>query len=177
MAAPACSIVGIGESKVGQVPDRSTLQLQTDETLAALEDAGLKLDDIDGLLTTPIRTEAWNMPCGVVANHLGVRASYLSTVDPSPRAGEVAAQHRFPVGLLSCSAAGLRPPRGPGGGLLQHLAHRRSNGDDPSLPLDQGSHFGRLPALESAHPQPREAGSPKILVRGFHRQNYTRATR
>lgn len=33
-------IVGIGESAVGKVPDRSALQLQADATLAALGDAG-----------------------------------------------------------------------------------------------------------------------------------------
>src|SRR5260221_6659562 len=90
MTAPMPSraaIVGIGESKVGQVADRSALQLQTDAAQAALADAGLSMADIDGLLTTPVRVEQWNMPCGVVAHHLGVRASYLSTVDLAGASG------------------------------------------------------------------------------------------
>ena len=74
------AIVGIGESRVGSVPDRSALQLQADAAQAALADAGLKMSDIDGLLTTPVRVEHWNMPCGVVAHHLGVKAKFLSTV-------------------------------------------------------------------------------------------------
>ena len=44
------AIVGIGESRVGKVPDRSALQLQTDAAQAALTDAGLRMSDIDGLL-------------------------------------------------------------------------------------------------------------------------------
>lgn len=81
------AIVGIGESKVGNVPDRSALQLQSDAALAALADAGLQMSDIDGLLTTPVRVERWNMPCGVVAHHLGIRPSYLATVDLAGASG------------------------------------------------------------------------------------------
>lgn len=90
--AAAC-IAGIGESAVGQVPDRSTLQLQSDAARAALSDAGLTFDDIDGLITTPIRTEAWNMPCGVVASHMGVKASYLSTLDLAGATGAAMIHH------------------------------------------------------------------------------------
>jgi acetyl-CoA acetyltransferase len=80
-------IVGIGESKVGKVPEKSTLQLQSDAAYAALDDAGLTLKDIDGLITTPIRTEPWNMPCGVVASFLGVQPAYLATLDLAGASG------------------------------------------------------------------------------------------
>jgi acetyl-CoA acetyltransferase len=81
------AIAGVGTSRVGQVADRSALQLQADAAQAALADAGLRMADIDGLLTTPVRVEHWNMPCGVVANHLGVKARYLSTVDVAGASG------------------------------------------------------------------------------------------
>ena len=81
------AIVGIGESRVGKVPDRSALQLQADAAQAALADAGLSMADIDGLLTTPVRVEHWNMPAGVVAHYLGIRPSYLSTVDLAGASG------------------------------------------------------------------------------------------
>ncbi len=81
------AIAGIGESKVGVVANRSALQLQADATQAALADAGLQMSDIDGLLTTPVRVEHWSMPCGVVAHHLGIKASYLSTVDLAGASG------------------------------------------------------------------------------------------
>ena len=81
------AIVGIGESKVGKVPDKSVLQLQSDAACAALADAGLTLADVDGLITTPIRVEAWNMPCGVVSSYLGIRPAYLSTLDLAGASG------------------------------------------------------------------------------------------
>lgn len=87
MSNPQAAIVGIGESRIGKVPDRSALQLQADAAQAALTDAGLKMTDIDGLLTTPVRVEHWNMPCGVVAHHLGVHPSYLATVDLAGASG------------------------------------------------------------------------------------------
>ena len=80
-------IAGIGESRCGKAPDRSALQLQSDAVYAALADAGLTLADIDGLITTPVRVEPWNMPCGVVASFLGVRPAYLSTLDLAGASG------------------------------------------------------------------------------------------
>lgn len=80
-------IAGIGESRVGRVPGRSALQLQSDAALAAAADAGIRIGDIDGLLTTPVRVEHWNMPSGVVANNLGVSPRFLSTVDLAGASG------------------------------------------------------------------------------------------
>ncbi len=86
-------IVGIGESRLGKVPERSALQLQSDAAYAALDDAGLTIKDIDGLITTPIRVEPWNMPCGVVASFLGVEAAYLSTLDLAGASGAAMIHH------------------------------------------------------------------------------------
>lgn len=87
MAATKAAIVGIGESRVGKVPDRSALQLQSDAALAALADAGLTVSEVDGVFTTPVRVEHWNMPAGVVASFFGIRPSYLSTVDVAGASG------------------------------------------------------------------------------------------
>lgn len=81
------AIVGIGESQVGRVPERSSLQLQADAACAALSNAGLMVSEIDGLMTTPLRVEHWNMPAGVVAHYLGVKPAYLSTVDLAGASG------------------------------------------------------------------------------------------
>lgn len=43
-------ISGIGESSLGVVPDRTTIGLHVDASMAALDDAGLSLSDIDGVL-------------------------------------------------------------------------------------------------------------------------------
>jgi acetyl-CoA acetyltransferase len=86
-AAGRAAIVGIGESRVGRIPGRSALQLQADAVRAALADAELTLSDIDGVFTTPLRVERWNMPAGVVAHHFGIKPNYLSTVDLAGASG------------------------------------------------------------------------------------------
>jgi acetyl-CoA acetyltransferase len=93
MSAPRAVIAGIGESPVGRVPGLDTLGLQRRAALAALQDAGLALADIDGLLTTPIRVENWAMPCGVVAEGLGLRPRYLATLDVAGASGTSMVHH------------------------------------------------------------------------------------
>ena len=46
-------ISGIGQSAIGRQLDRSGLQLTIDAVLAAVADAGLTVDDIDGLAMFP----------------------------------------------------------------------------------------------------------------------------
>jgi acetyl-CoA acetyltransferase len=87
MSAIKAAIAGIGESQVGKVPGRSALQLQSDAALAALADAGVTISEVDGLFTTPVRVEHWNMPAGVVAGFFGIRPNYLSTVDVAGASG------------------------------------------------------------------------------------------
>ncbi|SHH65774.1 thiolase C-terminal domain-containing protein [Pollutimonas bauzanensis] len=86
-------IVGIGESAVGRVPHLDALGLQRMAALQALDDAGLSLCDVDGLLTTPVRVENWAMPCGVVSEGLGLRPRYLATLDVAGASGTAMAHH------------------------------------------------------------------------------------
>lgn len=86
-------LVGIGESRVGRVPDRSSLELQADAALAAAADAGISFSAIDGLITTPLRVERWNMPCGVVASALGLRPQFLATEDLAGASGAAMIHH------------------------------------------------------------------------------------
>src|SRR5688572_28430198 len=46
-------ISGVGQSAIGRQVDRSGLQLTLDAILAAVADAGLELDDVEGLATFP----------------------------------------------------------------------------------------------------------------------------
>jgi acetyl-CoA acetyltransferase len=46
-------ISGVGQSAIGRQVDRSGLQLTIDAILAAVADAGLDLDQIDGLAMFP----------------------------------------------------------------------------------------------------------------------------
>ena len=45
-----CAIVGIGNSRLGKVPGVSSLDLLVEAMVNALDDAGLKTADIDGLI-------------------------------------------------------------------------------------------------------------------------------
>lgn len=81
------AIAGIGESRLGRVPGMPALELMRAAAEAALADAGLGWGDIDGLLTTPLRTEAWAMPCGMVAQGLGLDPRYIATLDVAGASG------------------------------------------------------------------------------------------
>jgi acetyl-CoA acetyltransferase len=52
-AVPRALISGVGQSAIGRQIDRSAFQLTLDAILAAIEDAGLSPDDIDGLAMFP----------------------------------------------------------------------------------------------------------------------------
>ena len=86
-------ISGVGESPLGKVPGMDALDLQRAAALAALEDAGLTLADVDGLLTTPIRVAQWAMPVGMVAQGLGIRPGYLATLDVAGASGTAMVHH------------------------------------------------------------------------------------
>ena len=86
-------IAGVGESPLGRVPNLDALGLQRRAAMAALEDAGLALDDIDGLLTTPLRVANWSLPCGIVAEGLGIKPRYLATIDLAGASGTAMIHH------------------------------------------------------------------------------------
>lgn len=45
-----CAIVGVGQSRLGRVPGSSAISLLVDAIKNAIDDAGLCVADIDGLL-------------------------------------------------------------------------------------------------------------------------------
>ena len=45
------AIAGVGESDIGFVPNRNVMELATEAAIAALDDAGLSVHDVDGLFT------------------------------------------------------------------------------------------------------------------------------
>ena len=87
------AIVGIGESRLGRVPGTTAQELQREAAEVALEDAGLSFAEVDGLLTTPVRTEAWAMPCGMVAQDFGLRPRYIATLDVAGASGCAMVMH------------------------------------------------------------------------------------
>ncbi len=52
----ACAIVGVGATEQGKVPGSSSLSLAVDAFKRALDDSGLRKEQIDGLLTLPGQT-------------------------------------------------------------------------------------------------------------------------
>lgn len=104
MTHPAkAAIVGIGESRIGRVPDRSALQLMADAAEKAADDAGLDFDRIDGLITGQVRVEAWPNPAAVVARALGVRPRYLATLNLAGATG-AGMIHQAAMAVLSGQA-------------------------------------------------------------------------
>ena len=45
-----CAIVGIGQTKKGRIPGVDAVGLQVQAGIKAIEDAGLRKEDVDGLL-------------------------------------------------------------------------------------------------------------------------------
>jgi len=74
-----CAIVGAGNSRLGQVPGVSSLDLLIEAVAHALDDAGLKASDIDGLITRG--------PDDIYCHHqqigerLGVNARFSTSLD------------------------------------------------------------------------------------------------
>ncbi len=73
------AIVGIGETRVGQLPDRTSIDLQAEAVLLAVADAGLDIAEVDGLfnqspMTTP--TPLYAMALGEYLRiHPGIQGS------------------------------------------------------------------------------------------------------
>lgn len=74
------AIVGVGESEIGRVPSMSGLGLNAQAAKRAVEDAGLKVSDIDGLLTAYSFTEPYAMLGSVLAEYLGLRPRYCASL-------------------------------------------------------------------------------------------------
>ena len=75
-----CAIVGSGESDIGRLPHMTGLGLNAQAARRALDDAGLRPADIDGLLTAYSLTEPYFMLGTVLAEYLGLRPSYCASL-------------------------------------------------------------------------------------------------
>jgi acetyl-CoA acetyltransferase len=75
------AIVGIAETRVGKVADRSSMQLHAEATLQAVADAGLEAADIDLLITANSRVKPYLYHAEVLAEYLGIRAPHCLTIN------------------------------------------------------------------------------------------------
>jgi acetyl-CoA acetyltransferase len=87
------AIVGIGETRLGRIPDRTALQLQAEAARAAIADAGLRFEDIDGVVALPMRTQPSMMPAAAIAHYLGIRPRFVATLDVAGASGVALVQH------------------------------------------------------------------------------------
>jgi acetyl-CoA acetyltransferase len=74
------AIVGVGESDIGKVPHMTGLGLNAQAAKRALDDSGLEIADIDGLLTAYSLTEPYFMLGTVLCEYLGLKPSYCSSL-------------------------------------------------------------------------------------------------
>src|SRR5438105_5692880 len=74
-----CAIVGAATSRLGQVPGVSSLDLLTEAVANALDDAGLKISDVDGLITRgPDDAYCHHQQIG---KRLGINARFSTSLD------------------------------------------------------------------------------------------------
>lgn len=76
----SCAVVGIGESDIGKLPHMTGLGLNAQAAQRALDDAGLRPGDIDGMLTAYSMTEPYFMLGTVLCEYLGLRPSYCASL-------------------------------------------------------------------------------------------------
>ena len=72
------AIVGVAESDLGRVPDKSKFQLSAEASRAALDEAGLTVKDVDGLLTTII-TEGGQFSTMLMAEYMGITPRFTDS--------------------------------------------------------------------------------------------------
>lgn len=80
LASGKIAIVGVGESDIGKVPGMTGLGLNAQAAKRALDDAGLKVSDIDGVLTAYSFTEPYFMLGSVLCEYLGLKPRYNASV-------------------------------------------------------------------------------------------------
>lgn len=77
-SSPKAAIVGVAESDLGSTPDKTVLQLQAQAARAALEDAGLGIQDVEALFCAG--HWAWS-PNLMLAEYLGIQPRYTDTTN------------------------------------------------------------------------------------------------
>jgi acetyl-CoA acetyltransferase len=70
-----CAIVGVGETKVGKRPERSTHSLHLECIKACLDDAGIKASEVDGFIT--------NQPLNDAHRSYAVRRANMARMSPT----------------------------------------------------------------------------------------------
>jgi acetyl-CoA acetyltransferase len=73
-------IAGVGETEQGKIPDKSSFHFLSLASKLAIEDAGIKKSDVDGLVTAFSLVEHTFMHCTTFADYFGLRPKFFSSV-------------------------------------------------------------------------------------------------
>ncbi len=73
-------IAGVGETEQGKIPDKSSFHFLSQASKLAIEDAGIKKSDVDGLVTAFSLVEHTFMHCTTFADYFGLRPRFFSSV-------------------------------------------------------------------------------------------------
>ena len=73
-------IAGVGETEQGKIPDKSSFHFLSQASKLAIEDAGIKKTDVDGLVTAFSLVEHTFMHCTTFADYFGLRPGFFSSV-------------------------------------------------------------------------------------------------
>lgn len=73
-------IAGVGETEQGKIPDKSSFQFLSEASKLAIEDAGIKKGDVDGVITAFSLVEHTFMHCTTFADYFGIRPRFFSSV-------------------------------------------------------------------------------------------------
>lgn len=89
----AAAIAGVGESPFATVPGKTAMQFAAEAAGAALEDANLTFDAIDGLVTAYSVGEPFRFFATVLAEYLGLQPRWLSQVNVGGSVGNLLVEH------------------------------------------------------------------------------------
>lgn len=73
-------IAGVGETEQGKIPNKSSFHFLSEASKLAIEDAGLKKNDVDGLVTAFSLVEHTFMHCTTFADYFGMNPRFFSSV-------------------------------------------------------------------------------------------------
>ena len=74
------AVIGVGETPVGKLPDRTALSLRLEAAIAAMCDAGVEKGEIDGIIATQMRTNPQPNYSALVAERLGMEPAYVTDI-------------------------------------------------------------------------------------------------
>jgi len=96
-------VIGVGETKLGKLPGHGATQLQAIAAIEALRDAGLALEEVDGLVNQDPYAISESMFSLTLSEYLGIRPTFSTTCDV---AGSVT-----PMTMLQIAAWAIRDDR------------------------------------------------------------------